>query len=94
VFDLGADGFALAGGRIEHLDGRAVAALAYARDRHLINVYVWPGTARVSPQRSTRRGYNLLHWADGAMQVWAVSDLERSEMERFAALWLARSAAQ
>ena len=51
-------------------------------------------TERQPPLRSTRKGFNVLHWADGSMQHWAVSDLERAEMERFAQVWQVRAAAQ
>ena len=94
VFDLAAQGFPLMGGRIEHLRGNAVAALAYARNRHVVDVFVWPSAAQSAPLRSQHRGFNVLHWADGSMQYWAVSDLERAEMERFAQLWREQAAAQ
>jgi anti-sigma factor RsiW len=94
VFDLAAQGFPLMGGRIEHLRGGAVAALAYARNRHVIDVFVWPSAAQSAPVRSVHKGFNVLHWADGSMQYWAVSDLERAEMERFAQAWRQQVAAQ
>lgn len=94
VFDLAAEGFPLMGGRIEHVRGNVVATLAYTRDRHVIDVFVWPSTAQQAPIRSMRKGFNVLHWADGSMQYWAVSDLERAEMERFAQLWREHVAAQ
>ncbi len=94
VFDLAAQGFPLMGGRIEHVRGGAVAALAYARNLHSIDVFVWPSTAQSAPVRSVHKGFNVLHWADGSMQYWAVSDLERAEMERFAQLWREQAAAQ
>ena len=93
VFDLGADGFPLAGGRIEHVRGEVVAALAYRSERHVIDVFVWPADTRVAPASSVRRGFNVLHWADGSMQYWAVSDLERAQLERFGQLWRERVAA-
>jgi anti-sigma factor RsiW len=94
VFDLAGAGFPLMGGRIEHLRGNAVATLAYARNRHVIDVFVWPSAERSAPVRSQHKGFNVLHWADGSMQYWAVSDLERAEMERFAQLWREQAAAQ
>ena len=94
VFDLAADGFPLAGGRTERVRGSTVAALAYARNRHVIDVFVWPSGAKTAPLRSVHRGFNVLHWADGAMQYWAVSDLEPTELARFAQLWVDRAAAR
>ena len=34
-----------------------------------------------------RKGFNLQHWGDGAMQVWVVSDAEAGEVEHFSAAW-------
>lgn len=94
VFDLAAQGFPLMGGRVEHVRGNTVATLAYARNRHVIDVFVWPSTAQAAPVRSVHKGFNVLRWADGSMQYWAVSDLERAEMERFAQAWQQQAAAQ
>ena len=94
VFDLAAQGFPLMGGRVEHVRGNTVATLAYARNRHTIDVFVWPSSAQSAPVRSVHKGFNVLHWADGSMQYWAVSDLERAEMERFAQAWREQAAAQ
>ena len=92
VFDLAADGFPLLGGRVEHVRGNVVATLAYARDRHMIDVFVWPSETKTMPVRSVNKGFNVLHWADGSMQYWAVSDVEGGELERFAQLWQAQAA--
>ncbi len=92
VFDLAAEGFPLLGGRVEIVAGRATAALAYARRQHVLNVFVWPADAAQSPRSLQRSGFNLLHWSDGAMQVWLVSDLDAAELEGFAGLWRLRAA--
>ena len=92
VFDFAAEGFVLKGGRVERVRGEAVATLAYARQRHMIDLFVWPSEATTLPVRSVSRGFNVLHWADGSMQFWAVSDVEGAELERFARLWQARAA--
>lgn len=94
VFDFAAEGFPLVGGRIEHVRGDVVAALAYTSDRHVIDLFVWPSEAHRAPAISVRRGFNVLHWADGSMQYWVVSDLERARMEHFGQLWRERVAAQ
>ena len=87
VPDLSANGFPLLGGRIESVGGKAVAALAYVRDRHIINVFVWPAGRPQAPQVAVRKGFNLQHWSDGAMQVWVVSDAEAGEVEHFSVAW-------
>jgi anti-sigma factor RsiW len=94
VFDLGAEGFPLTGGRVDHVRGSPLATLAYARNRHVIDVFILPGRSHQAPVRSVHRGFNVMHWADGSMQYWAVSDLERAELERFAQLCMERATAQ
>jgi len=94
VFDLGAEGFPLHGGRIERLRGNDVAALVYMSDRHIIDFYVWPSDSKASPTTVVRRGFNVASWSDGTMQFWAVSDVERTRLERFCDLWRQHLAAQ
>jgi anti-sigma factor RsiW len=90
VREFAAQGFPLRGGRLDYLDGRPVAALVYGRDKHIINLFVWPssGGAHLAGDRIVQ-GYNLVHWTAGGMTFWAVSDVERSQLDDFAALWKA-----
>ncbi|HET7362430.1 MAG TPA: anti-sigma factor [Burkholderiales bacterium] len=86
VPDLAAAGFALAGGRLDYLDNRAVAALVYRYRQHVINLFVWPeeqsGDAR--PQALAKHGYNVLRWRSGGMNFWAISDVNAAELQTFA----------
>jgi anti-sigma factor RsiW len=89
VRDFAAQGFPLRGGRLDYLDGRPVAALVYQRDKHVINLFVWPASG-AAPQLTAERtvqGYNIVHWTAGGMNFWAVSDVERNQLDEFAALW-------
>jgi len=93
VLDLSAEGFPLAGGRVEPLHGQATAALAYMRRLHVIDVYVRPSTEpAIAPTLQTERGFHVLTWRVGGMQCWAVSDVEAGELQQFAAAWQARTA--
>ncbi len=88
VKDFSSQGFPLLGGRLEYLNNRAVAALIYQRQKHFINLYVWPAepgnaTGEVAAKR---QGYNLLHWSNSGMNYWAVSDLNGVELHEFARL--------
>jgi anti-sigma factor RsiW len=87
VVNLAPAGFPLVGGRLDYADGRPVAALVYQRRLHIINLFVWPSTegqnAPVASQ--TREGYNILHWTQGGMTFWAISDLAADELQTFAA---------
>jgi anti-sigma factor RsiW len=87
VKDLRESGFPLLGGRLDYLAARPVAALVYSRQKHLINLFVWPlnrpgaDTAPVATQRS---GYHLIQWSNQGMTFWAVSDLNEKELMDFA----------
>lgn len=89
VRDLAAQGFPLEGGRLDHIEGRAVAALVYRRARHVINLFVWPAHSLrpVESTMATISGYNLVRWTEGEMVFWAVSDVNRDELEDFVRLW-------
>jgi anti-sigma factor RsiW len=86
VKDLGAEGFVLAGGRVDYLNGRRVAAVVYRRRLHVINLFTWPaggGEGKVS-----RGGYNVVHWTSAGMTYWAVSDVAAPELERLRQAYL------
>jgi len=88
VSDFAADGFSLVGGRLDYLDGRAVAALVYGRRKHIVNVFVWPASdgSESAVLSTAHDGYNLMHWRRGGMTYWIVSDLNAQEMGDFARL--------
>jgi anti-sigma factor RsiW len=91
VKDFAAEGFPLIGGRLDYLDGRAVAALAYRRDKHIIDVYVWPGSTTLTGfGEGAQNGYNVRHWTQDGMQFWAVSDVEAGQLTDFVKLWTAK----
>ena len=87
VKDLVAERFPLTGGRLDYLDGRPVAALVYQRDKHIIDLFVWPGAGDEAPQTAERQGYNIVHWSQGGMNFWAVSDVEMAQLKQFADDW-------
>jgi anti-sigma factor RsiW len=87
VKDLAAARFPLTGGRLDYLDGRPVAALIYQRDKHIVNLFVWPGIGDTPPETAERQGYNIVHWSQAGMNFWAVSDVELSQLKEFATDW-------
>jgi anti-sigma factor RsiW len=89
VKDFAAEGFPLKGGRLDYLDNRPVAALVYQREKHIIDLYVWPASAAPAHLTSDAsiQGYNVAHWTADAMNFWAVSDVERGQLDDFIALW-------
>ena len=92
VVELAADGFPLAGGRLDYIDGRVVAALVYRRHQHVINVFAWPAGGVVRPAAVHADGYRLLRWGQDGLQFWAVSDVDAIELTNFRAAFEARAA--
>jgi anti-sigma factor RsiW len=86
VRDFEAEGFRLAGARLDYLDGRPVAALVYRHRAHVVDVFVWPSAASDGLRSHAERGYNLLRFSSAGMQFWAVSDLNPAELGELAAL--------
>jgi anti-sigma factor RsiW len=87
VVDLKAQGYPLIGGRLDYLQGHPVASLVYMRNKHVINLFLWPSSNPVKGvQESSSNGYNLFHWRQGGMEYWATSDLNTTEMHSFVGL--------
>jgi len=85
VSDLAAIGFPLAGGRLEYVAGHPAAALVYQRQKHTINVLVWPSADnRSSTSVRSLRGFHVEHWVRDGMAFWAVSDVNVAELTAFA----------
>lgn len=89
VRDFRAEGFPLAGGRLDYLAGRAVAVLVYQRRQHVIDLFIWPDSRRLEPGPVARdqSGYNVVRWSRNGMAFWAVSDLNAQELSDFVRLW-------
>lgn len=86
VKDFAAEGFALAGGRVDYLDHRPVAALVYKRRQHAINLFVWPSSSKLSAPEAVN-GFNLVVWNQAGMEYCAISDLNHAELQQFADLY-------
>ena len=84
VADLSSQGYELRGARLDRMEGKPVAVLVYARRKHLISVYVWPGKARATD--FTKDGFNLESFSAGEMRFNLVSDLNRNELRDLARL--------
>lgn len=89
VPNLDSAGFPLLGGRLDYLQGRAVAVVVYGRRQHVINVYSWPAGRSLSPRTGAvdEKGYHLIEWQTGDVDFWAVSDLNRAELQQFVSLF-------
>jgi anti-sigma factor RsiW len=93
VVDLADQGFPLVGGRLDYAGDRTVAALVYRRHAHVINLFVMPARDASSAWRigARKTSYSVIHWTHGELDFWAVSDLEKGELEQFHKTFAARA---
>ena len=93
--DLAKDGFTLVGGRVEVIDDRPVPALVYRHNEHLITLVAQPreGGPAIDPVDLSAGGFFLVKWSDDAYSYWAISDMERPELDNFVARFRAAAAA-
>jgi anti-sigma factor RsiW len=85
VADFSGEGFVLAGARLEYIGGQPVAVLVYKRRQHTVDLFVWPARS-VTSLRSEKSGFNIERFSAGGLEFWAVSDVNRKELEDFARL--------
>ena len=88
VIDPTAEGFPLIGGRLDYVAESPMAAVVYQRRKHYINLFISPANQNATAKEEllTRRGYNLLHWQQGGMEYWAVSDVNKGDLQQFVQL--------
>ena len=86
VSDLSAQGYELAGARIERAGGQPVAVLVYKRRLHVIDAYVWPAREAVGHVELSRDGFQLERFSSEGWAWWLASDLNRNELEDLARL--------
>ena len=92
VKDFQAEGFPLAGGRLDYLDGREAAVLVYRSRQHVIELFMLPGASPLDhgPTEGSRSGYNFVRWGGDGLALWAVSDLNAGQLGDFVRLWQSR----
>jgi anti-sigma factor RsiW len=85
VVDLTAQGFTLIGGRLDDVNGETAAAVVYRRRNHVINLFIYrhTGAEQPKPIAETRHGFGIQHWTDGGLEFWAVSDINKTELDEF-----------
>ena len=90
VPELADVGFPLAGGRLDSLEGKTVAAIVYHRRLHTVNLYVWP--AKETSERSfVKDGFAVTEWSRNGLRFAAVSDIPAPELQQFHKLFEQRS---
>jgi anti-sigma factor RsiW len=84
--DLAKEGFVLVGGRVEVIADRPVPALVYRHNEHLITLVAQPHDGDATdPVELSAGGFSLVKWSDQAFAYWAISDMERPELDNFVA---------
>jgi anti-sigma factor RsiW len=91
VTDLADEGFPLAGGRMDVLQGRSVAALVYRHRLHVINLYQWPASGSTEPAATAAEGYHAVSWTEGGMAFIAVSNVAPDALDSFVAAFRGRN---
>jgi len=90
VPELADQGFPLAGGRLDSIDGRTVAAIVYHRRLHTVNLFVWP-TKNGSDRSFVKDGFAVTEWSRNGLRFAAVSDIPPAELRQFETLFVRRS---
>jgi anti-sigma factor RsiW len=85
VVDLAAQGFALIGGRVDYIDGKAVAAIVYRRRMHAINLFIAQGATsdNLAPKVDMMQGFSVLRWGAQGLEFFAISDINAEELQEF-----------
>ena len=85
VIDLTAQGFTLIGGRLDYINGQPVASIVYRRRKHVINLFVAQqlGTTVHGVTDEIVQGFNIRHWSESGLDLWAVSDIDAGELDEF-----------
>jgi anti-sigma factor RsiW len=87
VVDLTAQGFRLIGGRLDYVDGKAVASIVYRRRTHVINLFIAQGATsdHHGAKLEKVKGFNIRRWNAQGLEFWAVSDIDADELQEFGA---------
>lgn len=91
VVDLSSDGFPLAGGRVEIIDGKPVPVLVYHRRAHVISVVALPRSGQKATTNpaivASNDGYSVIRWRGRDFDYVVVSDLAEDELNEFVQRW-------
>ena len=82
VVDLTSQGFTLLGGRLDYIDGRAVATVVYRRRVHIINLFVTQSKGGGATDERVQ-GFNVRRWTWSDLDFWAISDIAADELQEF-----------
>jgi anti-sigma factor RsiW len=90
VIDLGPQGFPLAGGRVDVIDGAPAPVLVYRHKEHFISLTALPAQGSPPPGAFGAfvvDGYSVEVWRDGGTGYWAISDIDPAGLANFRELF-------
>jgi len=90
VPELAPQGFPLAGGRLDSIDGKTVAAIVYHRRLHTVNLYVWPAPDAAG-RSLVKDGFAVEEWSRKGLRFVAVSDIPATELRQFQRAFVERA---
>lgn len=90
VPELADQGFPLAGGRLDSVEGKTVAAIVYKRRLHTVNLFVWRSAAEAGRNR-VEDGFALREWSADGLRFAAISDIPAEELGQFESLYRQRA---
>ena len=90
VPELAGQGFPLAGGRLDSIDGKTVAAIVYHRRLHTVNLFVWPADGAAS-RSFVKDGFTVSEWSRNGLRYAAVSDISQAELRQLETLFVQQS---
>jgi RNA polymerase sigma factor (sigma-70 family) len=86
VIDLTAQGFTLIGGRLDYINGETGGldrlSPQQARDQSVRRAAFGRRPSAAVAKRN-RHGFNIRHWTEGGLDLWAVSDINAGELDEF-----------
>jgi anti-sigma factor RsiW len=98
VPELAAEGYILAGGRVDIVNGKPAPTLVYKLRQHLISLFAVPNLGKVddlaTAKFASRDGYSVMTWSGRDFIYSAVSDVPKSDLEEFQNKWRAASLAE
>jgi anti-sigma factor RsiW len=70
---------------LDYINGQPVASIVYRRRKHVINLFVAQqlGAAVRGIKDETVQGFNVRHWRQEGLDLWAVSDIDAAELNEF-----------
>ena len=90
VPELAAQGFPLAGGRLDSIDGKTAAVIVYHRRLHAVNLFVWPASDAAA-RSFVESGFSVEEWSRDGLRFAAVSDIPAAEVRDFRRLYQGRA---